>query len=199
MSDDFQWTYTKNPAATWPPSWLPVGSSTLEDNKPIKAGLERMFAYAGASLQGAETSLGTIKGLRDDLREFRLRESKLNDLATTDDRTDLDNRMRGKLQELIVMKTAIDAKLKAARQSGMLKDYSLGREYNELVDQSKTQSDQAFKVVHDAAPTPAAIRTKNSSPTSSRLSTASTTNWSRTSPIPSTRTRSPNSPALTSC
>ncbi len=35
--------------------------------------------------------------------------------------------------------------------SGLLKEYSLSREYNDLVDQSKSQSDQAFKVVHDAA------------------------------------------------
>ena len=151
VSDNFLWTYTKNPAGSWPPAWLPIGSGSLDENKPIKTGLERMFSYAGASLRGAETSLGTIKGLRDDLREYRVREGKLNDLATTDDRTDLDGRMRGRMQELIVMKNAIDAKLKAARQNGLLKEYSLSREYSVLVDQSKTQSDQAFKVVRDAA------------------------------------------------
>ncbi len=151
VSEDFAWTYTKNPAGVWPPAWLPLGSDSLEANKPIQAGLERMFTYAAASLRGAETSLGTIKGLRDDLREFRAREGRLNDLATTDDRTDLDNRMRGRMQELLATKTAIDAKLKAARQSGLLKEDSLSREYSVLVDQSKTQSDQAFKVVRDAA------------------------------------------------
>ena len=33
----------------------------------------------------------------------------------------------------------------------MLKEYSLGKEYHDIVDQSKTQSDEAFKIVHDAA------------------------------------------------
>ncbi len=151
VADDFVWTYTKNPAGSWPPAWLPKGSASLEENKPIKAGLDRLFADASASLAGAETSLGTIKGLRDDLREFRVREGKLNDLAKTDDRRDLDAKMHGRLEDLKAIKVSIDAKLKNARGAGLLKEYSLGREYHDLVDQSKTQSDAAFKIVHDAA------------------------------------------------
>ncbi len=151
VSEDFLWTYTKNNAGTWPPAWLPKGSGSLDENKPIKAGLDRLFADASASLAGSETSLGAIKGLRDDLREFRLREGKLNDLAKTDDRRDLDTKMHGRLEELKVTKAAIDGKLKAARGSGLLKEYSLGKEYHDLVDQSKVQSDAAFKIVHDAA------------------------------------------------
>ena len=151
LADDFTWTYTKNPAGIWPPAWLPKGAGSLEENKPIKAGLDRMFTDASASLQGAETSLGTIKVLRDDLREFRTREAKLNDLAKTDDRRDLDAKMHGRLEELKTTKAAIDAKLKSARNSGLLKEYSLSREYHDLVDQSKVQSDEAFKIVRDAA------------------------------------------------
>ena len=151
VSDDFLWTYTKNPAGTWPPAWLPKGSSSLDENKPIRAGLERMFTNANASLAGSESSLGTIKGLRDDLREFRLREGKLNDLSKTDDRRELDTKMHARLEELKAIKVALDAKLKAARGNGLLKEYSAGKEYHELVDQSKVQSDQAFKIVHDAA------------------------------------------------
>lgn len=151
LSDDFLWTYTKNPTASWPPAWLPKGSDSLEGNKPIKAGLDKLFAYATTSLQGSETSLGTIKGLRDDLREYRVREGKLNDLAKTDDRKDLDGRMHGRVEELKVSKVAIDGKLKTARAAGLIKDYSLSKEYHDLVDQSKVQSEQAFKIVHDAA------------------------------------------------
>ncbi len=151
IADDFLWTYTKNPAGTWPPAWLAKGSDSLDQNKPIKAGLERLFGDASSSLQSSESSLNTIKGLRDDLREFRARESRLNDLAKTDDRTDLDAKMHGRLQELITTKAAIDAKLKAAHTNGLLKENSLGKEYHDLVDQSKSQSEQAFKIVRDAA------------------------------------------------
>ncbi len=151
LADDFLWTYTKNPAASWPPVWLPKGSDSLAGNPPIKAGLDKLFAYASTSLQGSETSLGAIKGLRDDLREYRAREGRLNDLAKTDDRKDLDSRMHGRVEELKASKTAIDGKLKAARAAGLLKEFSLGKEYHELVDQSKVQSEQAFRIVHDAA------------------------------------------------
>lgn len=151
LTDDFLWTYTKNPAGSWPPAWSSQGSTSLEANKPIRAGLDRMFTHAATGLQSQEASLGTIKGLRDDLREYRAREAKLNDLAKTDDRRDLDAKMHGKVVELQASKVAIDAKLKAARNAGLLKDYSLRKEYADLVESSKSQSDQAFKVVHDAA------------------------------------------------
>ncbi len=151
LSDDFLWTYTKNPSATWPPAWLPKGSESLAANPPIKAGLDRLFADATQSLQGAETSLGAIKGIRDDLREYKAREGKLNDLAKTDDRRDLDTRMHARVVDLTQITTAINAKLKAARDKGLLKDYSLSKEYHDIVDQSKVQSDEAFKIVHDAA------------------------------------------------
>ena len=151
IADDFLWTYTKNPAGVWPPAWLPQGSESLAANKPIKAGLDRLFADASTSLQGSENSLNVIRGLRDDLREFRARETRLNELARTDDRTDLDAKMHGRLDELKVTKAAIDAKLKAAHGSGLLKEDSLSKEYGELVDKSKAQSEDAFKLVRDAA------------------------------------------------
>jgi hypothetical protein len=151
ISDDFVWTYTKNPAAAWPPAWLPAGSASLNANKPIKAGMDRLFSDAATSLQSSEANLGTIKSLRDDLREFRAREAKLNDLAKTDDRTNLDARMQAQLNELIASKKSIDTKLKASHSSGLLKDYSLATAYHDLVDQSKVQSDEAFKIVHNAA------------------------------------------------
>ena len=151
ISDDFVWTYTKNSAASWPPAWLPAGSASLAANKPIKAGLDRLFGDAATSLQGSESSLGTIKTVRDDLRQFRARESRLNDLSKTDDRTNLDARMQAQLLELVASKNSIDAKLKAAQNSGLLKDYSLAKAYHELVDQSKVQSEQAFKTVREAA------------------------------------------------
>ncbi len=151
LSEDFLWTYTKNPSGTWPPAWLPQGSGSLDANKPIKAGLDRMFGHAATGLQSQESSLGSIKGLRDDLREYRAREAKLNDLAKTDDRRDLDTKMHGKVEDLKITKIAIDTKVKAARNNGLLKEYSLSKEYRELVESSKSQSEQAFKVVHDAA------------------------------------------------
>ena len=151
ISDDFVWTYTKNPAGVWPPTWLPQGSASLAENKPIKAGLDRLFADASTSLQGSEASLNVVRGLRDDLREFRARETRLNELARTDDRTDLDAKMHGRLDELKMTKAAIDAKLKAAHAGGLLKEDSLSKAYSELVDQSKVQSEDAFKIVHDAA------------------------------------------------
>lgn len=146
ISDDFQWTYTKNPAGVWPPAWLPAGSGSLNENKPIKAGLDRLFATAGQSLQGSEASLGIIKGLRDDLRDFRAREAKLNDLAETTPAV-----IQDRLGKLNASKISIDAKLKNARDSGLLKEFSLGKEYHDLVEQSKAHSDQAFKTVRDAA------------------------------------------------
>ena len=151
VSDDFLWTYTKNPAGSWPPKWLPQGSGSLDANKPIKAGLDRMFAEAVTGLQSQQSSLDTIKGLRDDLREFRTREAKLNDLAKTDDRRDLDTKMDGRVKDLQAVKVSIDAKVKAAKANGLLKDNSLAKEYHELVESSKTQSEAAFKVVRDAA------------------------------------------------
>ena len=151
LSDDFIWTYTKNPAATWPPAWLSKGSASLAENQPIRDGLDRLFADAAQSLQGSETSLGAIKGVRDDLREYRARENKLNDLAKTDDRRDLDTRMHARVVDLAQITTTINGKLKAARDKGLLKDYSLSKEYHDIVDQSKVQSDEAFKIVHDAA------------------------------------------------
>ena len=151
VSDDFLWTYTKNPAGSWPPKWLPQGSGSLEANKPIKAGLDRMFADASTGLQSQQSSLDTIKGLRDDLREFRDREAKLNDLAKTDDRHDLDAKMDGRLKELQATKVSIDAKVKAAKANGLLKENSVSKEYRDLVEASKSQSEAAFKVVRDAA------------------------------------------------
>ncbi len=151
LSDDFVWTYTKNPAGKWPPAWLALGSTSLEANKPIRAGLDRLFTEAAGSFAGAETNLKLVKGLRDDLREFRAREGRLNDLAKTDERTDLDNKMRGRLDELKVTKASIDTRIKAARNGGLLKEYSLSKDYLDLVDQSKTQGDDAFKIVRDAA------------------------------------------------
>jgi hypothetical protein len=130
---------------------LPAGSASLNANKPIKAGMDRLFSDAATSLQSSEANLGTIKSLRDDLREFRAREAKLNDLAKTDDRTNLDARMQAQLNELIASKKSIDTKLKASHSSGLLKDYSLATAYHDLVDQSKVQSDEAFKIVHNAA------------------------------------------------
>ena len=59
--------------------------------------------------------------------------------------------MHGKVVDLQASKVAIDGKLKAARNAGLLKEYSLRKEYAELVEASKSQSDQALKVVHDAA------------------------------------------------
>ncbi len=151
LSDDFTWTYSKNPSAKWPPVWLSKGSDSLAENQPIKAGLDRLFTDAAQSLQGSETSLTAIKGVRDDLREYKAREAKLNDLAKTDDRRDLDTRMDARVKDLAQITGSINAKLKAARDKGLLKDYSLSKEYHDIVDQSKTQSDEAFKIVHDAA------------------------------------------------
>ena len=151
LSEDFLWTYKANPNGTWPPAWLPLGSGALAENKPIKTGLDRLFTDATTSLQGAESSLGTIRSLRDDLREFRVRENALNDLAKTDQRQDLDTRMRGKLKALQDIKKSIDDKLQGAQNAGLLRDYSVARGYSTLVDQSKVQSDAAFKIVHDAA------------------------------------------------
>ena len=151
LTDDFLWTYTKNSEGSWPPKWLPQGSGSLDANKPIKAGLDRMFTDAATGLQSQEKSLDTIKGLRDDLREFRVREGKLNDLVKTDDRRDLDTKMHGRVTDLQAIKVSIDAKVKAAKNDGLLKENSLSKEYRELVEASKSQSDQAFKVVRDAA------------------------------------------------
>ena len=151
LSDDFVWTYTKNPTASWPPAWLPKGSGSLAENAPIKAGLDRLFTDAGQSLQGAETSLASIKGVRDDLREYRAREARLNDLAKTDDRRDLDTRMHARVEDLKQITGTLQGKLKAAHDKGLLKENSLSKEYNEIVSQSKVQSEEAFKIVRDAA------------------------------------------------
>ncbi len=86
-SDDFLWTYTKNPAASWPPSWLPAGAARSTPTSRSGPGWSGCSPTRPRACKARNRASASIKGLRDDLREFRVREGKLNDLATTDDRT----------------------------------------------------------------------------------------------------------------
>jgi len=152
----FTATYTGNATAKWVPERLALGASSLAQNAPIQAGLGRLRALAGASVQSQFDSAARIKLMRDDLRKFREIEQRMEATATqTGDPKQKEQDLSALLADLDTVKTGFDARLKAAASEGLVsgEKISLAAGFQKLVSASKERSSANFQLLRAAVST----------------------------------------------
>ncbi len=141
------------PTAKWLPERLAIGSTALNANAPIDAGLARLRTLAGESIRSQLDSAGKIVQMRDDLRKFRDIEKEMDATASGPGETGV---KEGKLNALLVqlgtVKTEFDAKFKAATSARIITGdkVSLSAAYQQLVAGSQTQANANFQLLRDA-------------------------------------------------
>ncbi|MEO6787888.1 MAG: type VI secretion protein IcmF/TssM N-terminal domain-containing protein [Chthoniobacteraceae bacterium] len=149
----FEATYGANPSAKWEPEHLALGSVTLEQNAPIQAGLGRLRSLAGESIRSQLDSAAKIVQMRDDLRKFRDIEREMDATASgPGETTAKEEKLTALLAQLGTVKTAFDAKLKAARDGNLItgEKISLSTAYQQVVTASQAQSNANFQLLRDA-------------------------------------------------
>jgi hypothetical protein len=151
-------TYRTNRKASWPPSWLALSSDSLAANPPIQNGLQRLQTLLKQSMKSQVEKADMLGSLSDDLKEFRKVERDMN--TTVALQTSNDEKLKAlvsMLTRLGELKLSIDKRVQSAREQDMFTDDKLIMKaaYDRLVIRSQTQADDAFKVVREAAKTPA--------------------------------------------
>jgi hypothetical protein len=151
LSDTLVWTYSPpNPSTTWPPNWISRGK-TLPENQPIRAGLDRLFVYAGESADAEVNSLAALKTIETDLEDFLSREKALNDESISEqDQAAVATEMENRYAALASVKKKLDDEVRAAADSGQLLEYSLTKSYNSRVAASSGLCSEAFDKVENA-------------------------------------------------
>ena len=152
LRSGFATTYTTNPSAKWVPERLALGSITLEQNAPIRAGLGRLRALAGESIRSQLESAAKIAQMRDDLRLFRDKEREMDATASgPGDTKAKEEKLTALLVQLGTIKAGFDAKLKTAMSDKLISSekVSLSFAYQQLVSSSQTQSTANFQLLRD--------------------------------------------------
>ena len=143
------WTYTKNPDGKWPPAWLSVGTS-LPNNKPIQAGLDRLIKYASAGISTQEKNLKDIQQIADLLKAFRAKEVEMNSTAVSPGTRELVYKeMHQLFQDLKKIKESLDVALKAADEKSVARSerFTVTKSYEALIASSQTQTQGAFDLI----------------------------------------------------
>src|SRR5205823_1719639 len=118
------WTYRDNPdgRGTWAPEWT-SGGNTLQQNQPIRVGLDRLVADARAHLSSLAANLQLLTQLAGAVRTYQAVETTLAAKANIKDDPDTSDReVAAALDKLQASKAAMEEKLAAVRHAGLFED-----------------------------------------------------------------------------
>ena len=153
LNEGFLAVYSGNKDAKWLPERLAAGSASLAQNLPIQAGLGRLRALAGESVQSQMDSAAKIGRMRDDLRKFREIEREMEATASgPGEMKEKEAKLTVLLGQLSLVKSEFDTKLKAATTGGLVtaEKVSMVSAYQQVVSASQSRSTTNFQLLRDS-------------------------------------------------
>jgi hypothetical protein len=150
LSFAFDWVYSKggDGRGYWPPRWLSAGTS-LVDNRPIGLGLSAFIRSTQERQSAQELGFERIKEVRAASRKLRVVEDELLKVGSAGGaQVDFQGTSAG-VSAYLRERSELDRVIESAMQSGLFAvgDFSLNESYQSLVEETRRQTEEAFKLL----------------------------------------------------